>query len=93
MTRTGGTNISVLETQAKASPVCGHCYRVGKEIISSLILRRPMDRVQSRKLTFLKVIIRVAGPDSRGLSTAMANRGVSDENSINVPSTQVVEGR
>ena len=50
-----------------------------------------MGRVQSRKLTYPEVIAR-ASRTTMDLSRAMANRGVWEEISMNVPSTLVVEG-
>ena len=70
----------------------GHCYWADKEIISSLILWRPVGRVHSCKLPYPGVIARDSGLDMRDLSTAMANRGVWEEIPMNVPSTPVVEG-
>ena len=55
-----------------------------EEIISSLILRHSAGAVHSRKLAYPEVIARDSGFDTRDLRTAMVNRGVWEEISVNV---------
>ena len=64
----------------------GHYYRADKEkeIISSLILWRPVGRVHSRNLTYPEGIARDLGLDTRHLSSAIANRGDREEISMDV---------
>ena len=54
-----------------------------EEIISSLILRHSAGTVHSRKLTYPEVIARDSGFDTGDLRTAMVNRGVWEEISVN----------
>ena len=61
----------------------GHCYQADKETISSLILRHSAGTVHSLKLTYPEVIARDSGFDTRDLRTAMVNRGVWEEISMN----------
>ena len=88
----GGPTPLSFRLKQKSLQFAGHCYWADKEIISSLILWRPLVRVHSRELPYPGVIARDLGLDMRDLSTAMVNRGVWEEIPMNVPSTPVVEG-
>ena len=88
----GGPTPLSFRLKQKSLQFAGHCYWADKEIISSLILWRPLGRVHSRELPYPGVIARDSGLDMRDLSTAMVNRGVWEEIPMNVPSTPVVEG-
>ena len=88
----GGPTPLSFRLKQKSLQFAGHCYCADKEIISSLILWRPLVRVHSRELPYPGVIARDLGLDMRDLSTVMVNRGVWEEIPMNVPSTPVVEG-
>ena len=88
----GGLTLFSLRLKQKCLQFAGRCYWADKEIISSLILWRPLGRVHSRELPYPGVIARDSGLDMRDLSTTMVNRGVWEEIPMNVPSTPVVEG-
>ena len=51
----------------------GHCRRAENELISSLLLWRPMGTIRSRKLTFPEVIAHDSGLERCDLETAMLN--------------------
>lgn len=74
-----------LSLEQKRIQFTGHYYWADKEIISS-------SGVHLRKLTYPEVIVSDSGIGTRGLITAIANHGVPEEISMNVPTTPVVEG-
>ena len=88
----GGPTPLSFRLKQKSLQFAGHCYWADKEIISSLILWRPLVRVHLRELPYPGVIARDLGLDMRDLSTAMVKRGVWEEIPMDVPSTPVVEG-
>ena len=71
----GSLNPISLLLKAKRVQFAGHCFRASSEVISSLLLWKPMRVVQrSRKFTFPDMISRDTGLDLRDLSTAMRDR-------------------
>ena len=80
----GGVTRPSLRLKQKRLQFVGHCYQADKEIISSLILRHSAGTVHSCKLTYPEVIARDSGFDTKDLRTAMVNRGVWEEISMNV---------
>ena len=65
----GGPTPLSFRLKQKSLQFAGHCYWADKEIISSLILWRPLVRVHLRELPYPGVIARDLGLDMRDLST------------------------
>ena len=59
----GGPTPLSLRLKQNSLQFAGHCYWADKEIISSLILWRPLGRVHSRELPYPGVIARDSGLD------------------------------
>ena len=87
----GGLPPISLRLKQRRLQFAGHCHRAKEEIISSLLLWRPVGRVVSRKLTYPDMIVRDSGIDIRDLGTAMEDRIVWREIVTIIPSTDVAE--